>query len=286
MPQPPYKWRLSLCLITLSIRFYGPAAFLPGKKTPVSIGQGAWCGPLDAVEKRTICGPCREWNPDHPVYNFVFNSHSEGGGGGDQSGSTRHVGHFWPIVPAPGDGEFCGIKIGRGNRNTWRKPAAGPLCPLQIPFDQTRATAMEDQRLTAWAMARPACSLHLYWLSYLRAIYIKSGTAENRTRDPCVSSQKLWPLDHRGGRAVYIYIHIPPGSDSSPKNFMLSVFRGLWIDWTSASMYMEIMLRNKSIFQISILVCLSSTSICNLLIDLPRITTQLKTRATIFGVNL
>jgi hypothetical protein len=34
-------------------------------------------------------------------------------------------------------------------------------------------------------------------------------------------------------------------------------------------MYREIMLRNKSIFQISPLVCLSSISICNLLIDLP-----------------
>jgi hypothetical protein len=22
----------------------------------------------------------------------------------------------------------------------------------------------------------------------------------NRTRDPCVCSQELWPLDHRGGR--------------------------------------------------------------------------------------
>jgi hypothetical protein len=61
----------------------------------------------------------------------------------------------------------------------------------------------------------------------------------------------------------------PPGSDSGPKNFMLLVFRGLWNDGTSASMYREIILRNKSIFQIRTLVCLSSISICNLLIDLP-----------------
>jgi hypothetical protein len=46
---------------------------------------------------------------------------------------------------------------------------------------------------------------------------------------------------------------------------MLLVFRGMWNDGTSASMYSEIMLRNKSIFQISTLVCLSSISICNLL---------------------
>jgi hypothetical protein len=54
---------------------------------------------------------------------FLFNSHS-GAGGGVQTGSTRHVAHFWPIVPAPGDcedGEFGGIKIGRGNRSTRKK---------------------------------------------------------------------------------------------------------------------------------------------------------------------
>jgi hypothetical protein len=59
-------------------------------------------------------------------------------GGGVHIGSTRHVGHCWPIVPAPGicddDGEFGGIKIGRGNRSTRRKPASAPLCPPQIPL--------------------------------------------------------------------------------------------------------------------------------------------------------
>jgi hypothetical protein len=48
----------------------------------------------------------------------------------------------WPIVPAPGDydvGEFGGMKIGGGNRSTRRKPTAAPLCPPQIPLDQTRA---------------------------------------------------------------------------------------------------------------------------------------------------
>jgi len=28
----------------------------------------------------------------------------------------------------------------------------------------------------------------------------KSGSAGDRTRDLCICSQKLWPLDHRGGR--------------------------------------------------------------------------------------
>jgi hypothetical protein len=50
-------------------------------------------------------------------------------------------------------GEIGGMKIGRGSRSTRRKPAPAPLCPPQIPHDQTlistRATAVESQRLTA-----------------------------------------------------------------------------------------------------------------------------------------
>jgi hypothetical protein len=77
-------------------------------------------------------------------------------GGGVQTVSTRHVGHFWPIVPAPGDcedEEFGGIKIGRGNRSTRRKHAPAPLYPPQIPLEQTgdrtRVAAVVSQRLTA-----------------------------------------------------------------------------------------------------------------------------------------
>jgi hypothetical protein len=62
----------------------------------------------------------------------------------------------WPIVPAPGDyddEEFGGMKIGRGNRSTRRKLAPAPLCPPQIPLEQTqtrtRAAAVGSQPLTA-----------------------------------------------------------------------------------------------------------------------------------------
>jgi hypothetical protein len=62
----------------------------------------------------------------------------------------------WPIVSAPGDyddGEFGGVKIGRGNLSTRRKPPPAPLCPPQIPLDQTqartRAAAVESQQPTA-----------------------------------------------------------------------------------------------------------------------------------------
>jgi hypothetical protein len=66
--------------------------------------------------------------------------------------STRHCGHQWPIVPAPGDyddGEIGGM-IGRENRSTRRKPAPVLLSPPQIPHVarmRTRAAAVRIQRL-------------------------------------------------------------------------------------------------------------------------------------------
>jgi hypothetical protein len=61
-----------------------------------------------------------------------------------------------PIVPATSDcedGEFCGMKIDKGNLSTRRKPASAPLCPPQIPLVQTRArtrgAAVGNQRLAA-----------------------------------------------------------------------------------------------------------------------------------------
>jgi hypothetical protein len=45
---------------------------------------------------------------------------------------------IWPIVPAPNDNEFGavgGMRIGRGNLSSRRKPAPVPLCPQKIPHD-------------------------------------------------------------------------------------------------------------------------------------------------------
>jgi hypothetical protein len=61
--------------------------------------------------------------------------------GGVQLGPLGTAAIDWPIVPASGDyddGELGGMKIGRGNRSTRRKPAPSPICPPQIPLDQTR----------------------------------------------------------------------------------------------------------------------------------------------------
>jgi hypothetical protein len=49
--------------------------------------------------------------------------------------------------------EFDGMRIGRGNRSTRRKPAPLPLCPSQIPHYLNQAASVGSRRLTAWAMA-------------------------------------------------------------------------------------------------------------------------------------
>jgi hypothetical protein len=52
-------------------------------------------------------------------------------------GTTATVGLLYqPQMIDDGD---CGMKIGRGNRSTRRKPAPAPLYPPQIPHEQTRA---------------------------------------------------------------------------------------------------------------------------------------------------
>jgi hypothetical protein len=75
-------------------------------------------------------------------------------GGGVQLGPLDTEAINKPVVPAPGDyddGEI-GVMIGRGIRNTRRKPAPVPLCQPQTPHaarTRTRAAAMGSQRLTA-----------------------------------------------------------------------------------------------------------------------------------------
>jgi hypothetical protein len=61
---------------------------------------------------------------------------------------------YKPKMIDEGDcGETGGMKIGRENRSTRRKPAPAPLCLPQIPHDQTRArtwaATVGSQRLTA-----------------------------------------------------------------------------------------------------------------------------------------
>jgi hypothetical protein len=77
-------------------------------------------------------------------------------GGGVHTGSTRHRGHYWPIVPAPGDcedGEAGGMNgFDRGSRSIRREPAPTPLSPPQIPLARPGPTWWEasDKPLQLW----------------------------------------------------------------------------------------------------------------------------------------
>jgi hypothetical protein len=61
------------------------------------------------------------------------------------------------ISPIVDDGDECGavggMRIGKENRSTRRKPAQMPLCPPQIPrdltWDRTRVVAVGSRLLTA-----------------------------------------------------------------------------------------------------------------------------------------
>jgi hypothetical protein len=97
-------------------------------------------------------------------------------------------GTIWPTVPAPDNDDtdddvcwaLCGMKIGTGNRITQRKPTPVPLCTQQIAHDvtwaRTRAAAVGNQQLTAWAMARPIGCIYLF----LMVLTVKAYVAINR----------------------------------------------------------------------------------------------------------
>jgi hypothetical protein len=100
------------------------------------------------------------WN--RPFINLVFFSFSFSLGGVRLSplGMSATVGLLdQPRMIDDDYGAVGGMRIGRGNRSTRRKPAPVPLCPPQIPhdltWDRTRAATVGSRQLTAWAMARP-----------------------------------------------------------------------------------------------------------------------------------
>jgi hypothetical protein len=69
--------------------------------------------------------------PDIYIYIFFFNL------SGGTLGIAATIGLLYqPRKIGDGDcGEIGGMKIGKGNRSTRRKPAPAPICPPQIPHD-------------------------------------------------------------------------------------------------------------------------------------------------------
>jgi hypothetical protein len=96
-------------------------------------------------------------------------------------------------------GAIGGMKIGRGNRSTRRKPAPAPLCPPLIPHDQTRARTpgrrCGSRRITAWAMARPSWrdSVVSYGLDLFGFGYIPVEGSCEHGNEPS-GSLKFWDI--------------------------------------------------------------------------------------------
>jgi hypothetical protein len=87
---------------------------------------------------------------------------------------------YQPWMIGDGDcGEIGGMKIGRGNWSTQRKPASAPLCPPQIPHDSTRIC--------------PGCrggKLATNCLSYGAAEGVKSNKSSNGSHFFCSCSSR------------------------------------------------------------------------------------------------
>jgi hypothetical protein len=104
-----------------------------------------------------LSNDCREATSLGVVFLFI----SLGGVRLSPLGTSANVVLLYQLRMIDNDdyGAVGGMRIGRGNRSTRRKPAPVLLCPPQIPHDltsdRTRAAAVGSQRLTAWAMARP-----------------------------------------------------------------------------------------------------------------------------------
>jgi hypothetical protein len=81
---------------------------------------------------------------------------------------------YQPQIIDVGDcGAICGMNIGREGRCTRREPAPMPLCPPQIPHDQTRArtraATVESQRVT------PGCTP--FELRHTLSVHLPVATA-------------------------------------------------------------------------------------------------------------
>jgi hypothetical protein len=66
-------------------------------------------------------------------------------------------------------GAVGGMRIGRGNRSSRRKPTPMPLCPPQNPWARTRAAAVESRRQIACTSEGGSCVNKCAWHTQLQA---------------------------------------------------------------------------------------------------------------------
>jgi hypothetical protein len=140
---------------------FKPRPLSPREKSSETHWMGGWVGPksvVDAVKKRKSSCPCQVSNLSRPVRSpflcrlslfrtyrvktwargpnifcviFFFNLCC----GTLCTAATADLLYQLRIIGDGDCGEIGGMKIGRGNRSTRRKPAPASLCPPQIPHD-------------------------------------------------------------------------------------------------------------------------------------------------------
>jgi hypothetical protein len=136
---------------------------------------------------------------------------------------------FGPLYqPRMIDDDECevvgGMRIGRGNRSTQRKPAPVPLCPQQIPHDLTWArtwvAVVRSRRQTVWAMARPKLEYYLPYPTYAcesppnteqvsgKFVTDFPGSHQNFGKFHFTQNESTWPQNLHEPQTEYIVIKI------------------------------------------------------------------------------
>jgi hypothetical protein len=108
-----------------------------------------------------------------------------------------------------------GMRIGRVNRSTWRKPAPMPLFPPQIPYDLTwawtRASEVESRRVTGTAYPR---TLHYVGYDRWRRVVYKNFEIDNRNLFPVVFPQSERYTEENRDESLACIAGNPPSFES------------------------------------------------------------------------
>jgi hypothetical protein len=183
---------------------------------------------VPGLKLRPLCRPARSQSL---FFYFLF----EYWGVRVHTGSTRHCGHSWPIVPAPGDcedGEVGGMNgFGRENRSTVRKPAPTPLYPPQITLArpgrepgpprweasdpvtrfallfQNIHPVLEGKSLHVKAYLDPnsACNTQSLFSFEARLNALKNGISNSIRNQMFVSWNRFLPTSHKSEASIYVY---------------------------------------------------------------------------------
>jgi hypothetical protein len=107
---------------------------------------------------------------------------------------------------------FGGVRIGRVNRNTRRKPTPFQLRPptiwYELNWDLTQAAEVGSMRLTAWVMERSLVTLTSVFHSIETDSAVKEETSNQQIQKPSTeliqTSEKMWKQYRDVGQILHI----------------------------------------------------------------------------------